>query len=159
VPAPSCDLDRRRILFGLVWTAGCASTSGEQAFETDYVVGAIYLTRQDCLIERSGTLSDHLLLRPLQPPLSAADYERDPSRWPSARGVLLAGTRLRIARLARREWPGLETVGEVYADIIDGPHAGRTVELSFISRNVQLSAPPIRAQWVDPGELQRVDPR
>jgi hypothetical protein len=53
----------------------------------------------------------------------------------------------------------LETIGEVYADIIDGPHAGCTVELSFISRNVQLSAPPIRAQWVDPGELQRVDPR
>jgi hypothetical protein len=140
----------------LAWIAGCASTSG--AFETDYVVGAVYVTRQDRLIERSGTLSDRFVLRPLQPPGSAADYERDPSRWPSARGFLRVGTRLRIVRLARREWPGLETIGEVYADIIDGPHSGLTVELSFISRNVQMSAPAIRAQWVDPGELQRVDP-
>ena len=81
-------------------------------------------------------------------------YRADPGRWPKILGILPAGTRVRLDRIERHRYPGLEDWYEAVGTLQDGPFAGRKVNLGFISASVGDS----RMLRVNPAELRRVAP-
>jgi hypothetical protein len=142
---------RRLGVLVLVLASGCTLTrvdiAGKPQYPTDYAVGQVLRLKQALILERpGGTLS-------FSPPCLLKDA-RDTRR---VIGVVESGTTLRVTRIMRGRYPGLESWGEVNAEILSGPYRGREVEITAISRQVQQEKPPVRVPWIDPNLLQRVE--
>jgi len=77
------------------------------------------------------------------------EYWSDPRRWPKIRGILPAGTRIRLERIEHRTFPGLEVWYEATGLIESGEFRGRNVNLVGISSRVGAT----RMFRVNPADL------
>lgn len=132
----------------LLLVSGCAlvrvDVTDQQQYPTDYRAGQVFRLKQALTLEHpAGTLS-----------FSEPELHRHTVHAERVIGVVDAGTTLRVTRVLRGRYPGLESWGEVYGEILDGPFRGRSVELTAISRQVPQQQPPIRMPWVDPDLLE-----
>lgn len=88
--------------------------------------------------------------------MTVAEYKADPKLDPDIMGVVDAGTRLRATRIRKKVYAKHDVEHfVVYAVILDGPHAGETVEITELSLHVESGAWPLK-----PNELllRRVTP-
>lgn len=83
-------------------------------------------------------------------PRSMEEYRAGRSRWPKIRGILAAGTRVRLDRIERHRYPGLEDWYEARGVVESGPFRGQEVNLGFISSGVAET----RMLRVNPDELR-----
>jgi len=147
-------LTQRLLPYLLLMMTGCASVrvdvTGDRLYTTDYREGQILRLKQDLTLERPGGTLNFSEPRLRKPAPSTVGSE-------GALGVVAAGTTLRITRLVRGRYPGLESWGEVFAEIRDGPYRGRRVEITAVSRQVQQQEPAIRMPWVNPELLKPVE--
>jgi hypothetical protein len=172
-------MTRRWLVFAVsaMAASACASTDTSTARQyglaTNYEVGAIYELLNDRLLDRTGTLSGvtrarrpaegsyvrSLWSRALVPaPASIEDYENNPSQWPSIKGVLRRGAQLRVTRIDYNSpFLTLDAWLDVYAEVLDGPLRGESVDLLLISRRQREGdASAHRVVDVDPSELRQV---
>lgn len=152
----------------ILFVTGCApiyrDVSNNPPYPTDYVAGAVYSLKHDRFVERpAGALSfaplivtavSNAYIYP-DAPRSAAEYQRDPGRWSKIVGVMPSGTRLRVTQVRKESFLFLDTVFSVFAEVLDGPFAGKTVEISWISKGNTEN----RMLTVDPNELERIEIR
>lgn len=135
----------------LLLATGCAlvrvDITGHKQYPTDYRAGQILRLKQDLTLERpGGTLN-----------FSEPRLRKRTLNDRRVMGVVAAGSTLRVTRLVRGRYPGLESWGEVYAEILNGPYRGRRVEITSVSRQVQQQQPAIRMPWVDPVLLEQIE--
>jgi hypothetical protein len=142
--------------------ASCSSRvvdlAGPAGLGTDYVQGAVYELLKDRFLESPSGWSggpDNIVASPLTysyeaKPRSVEAYLADPARWPRIHGVLPAGTRVRLERITRRRYPGLEDTYEATGILESGRFSGRRVSLDWISQSVSGTRMP----RVDPQELR-----
>ena len=142
--------------------AACASTivdpGGPSGLGTDYVQGAVYVLLNDRYLDTPQGWPSPPLVVVASPhsylygvaPRSMDEYRSDPARWPKIRGILPAGTRVRLDRIEHHRYPGLEDWYEVTGTIESGDFRGREVNLGFISSGV----PGSRMYRVNPEELR-----
>ena len=142
--------------------AACSSTvvdpGGPGGLGTDYVKGAVYVLLNDRYLDTPQgwptpplviVASPHSYLYGVAP-RSMDEYRSDPGRWPRIRGILPAGTRIRLDRIEHRTYPGLEDWYETTGIIESGEFRGREVNLAFISSRVGDT----RMHRLDPAELR-----
>jgi hypothetical protein len=153
------------IASGLLLTllAACASTivdpGGPSGLGTDYVQGAVYVLLNDRYLDTPQGWPRAALVVVASPhsypyglaPRSMDEYRSDPERWPKIRGIVPAGTRVRLDRIERHRYPGLEDWYEATGTIENGEFRGREANLGFISSGV----PGSRMHLVNPEELRR----
>ena len=155
------------IASGLLVTllAACSSTvvdPGTPAgLGTDYVQGAVYLLLHDRYLDTPQGWPRPPFVIVASPhsypygasPRSMDDYRSNPGGWPKIRGILPAGTRIRLDRIERHRYPGLETWYTATGTIESGEFRGVEVNLAFISATV----PGSRMHRVNPQELKRAE--
>lgn len=135
----------RALLFVLAAAclASCSGTQLQSLPDTPlgpgYRIGMQLELRAERMLERPpGTLSQgppNLVREPMSAePASLGDFRRNSGAYPNIIGVLPAGTRLEVAAIERRTYPGLEPWYEVRARVIDGLFAGRLVSPDKLSK-------------------------
>ena len=72
-------------------------------------------------------------------PVTFAEYEGNPEQWHAkgVLGVVASGTRVKCVRLTRQSAALWGKMLVVYAEILDGPHAGTIVDIIDLSRWVK----------------------
>jgi hypothetical protein len=146
----------------LVTLIGACSSSvvdlgGPDGLGTDYVQGAVYVLLNDRYLDTpQGPPSPPLVVvaSPHSYPYGVApgsleEYRAGRSRWPKIRGILPAGTCVRLDRIEHHRYPGLDDWYEVRGILESGPFRGQEVNLGFISSGVEGS----RMLRVNPDEL------
>lgn len=122
-----------------------------------YVYDAVYELRADVFLADMKSNSEGPALAPGSElgsrkrdplwggPTTVAEYEAAPDRWPRMTDVVHSGTRLRTTRMRKeyRSKNGPEPF-VVYAEILDGPHAGETVEITELSLHVECGVWPLK---------------
>jgi hypothetical protein len=129
-----------------------------QAIWQGYWRGAVYQLKQDIFYGTAypSRLGLDDLIRPGSPlstiPGSTDSYRTDPARWPSIKGVVPTGSRLRVGRILYVQ--DLNIHDFYYVGVFDdGPIAGREVLLNEISiPKMGLGKP----RFYDPGLMERV---
>ena len=152
------------LLLGLL--AACANPGAgpgtAAGIGTDYVPGAVYVLLNDRYLDTQQgwpraqlviVASPHSYLYGVAP-RSMEEYRSNPARWPKIRGILPAGTRIRLDRIEHHQYPGLEDWYVATGTIESGEFRGREVNLGFISSGV----PGSRMHGVNPEELRRDGP-
>jgi hypothetical protein len=67
-------------------------------------------------------------------PTTPEAYKQDPGKWPEMDDTVDAGTRLRVTRMRKKTYALGDVESHiVFAEIIDGPHEGETVEITELS--------------------------
>jgi len=142
--------------------AACTSTivdpGGPAGLGSDYAQGAVYVLLNDRYLDTPQGWPTPQLVILASPhsyvfgvaPRSMDEYRSAPGRWPKIRGILPAGTRIRLERIEHRTYPGLEDWYEVTGLIESGEFRGRRVNLGFISSGVGET----RMYRVNPDELR-----
>lgn len=132
-----------------------------------YVHGAVYQLQTDVFLADLKYYSHGLALAPgpdVRPrkrdphwggPATVREYRANPESWPGMQGIVDAGTRLRTTRLRKKVY----AMGDVeafvlYAEIMDGPYAGRTVEITELSLHTDRGKWPLKP---NPSLLQLVE--
>lgn len=140
----------------------CTSTivdpRGPAGLGSDFVQGAVYVLLNDRYLDTPQGWPTPPLVILASPgsydygvaPRSMDEYRSDPRRWPKIRGILPAGTRIRLERIEHRTYPGLEDWYEATGLVESGEFQGRKVNLGFISSGVGDT----RMYRVNPAELR-----
>jgi hypothetical protein len=144
--------------------AACSSTvvdlGSSSGMGTDYRQGAVavYVLLHDRYLDTPQGWPTPPLVIVASPhsydygeqPQSMDQYRSDPERWPKLRGIVTAGTRIRLDRIEHHRYPGLEDWYEITGTIESGEFQGSKVDLAFISSGV----PGSRMWRVNPEELR-----
>jgi hypothetical protein len=142
--------------------AACSSAvvdlGGPEGLGSDYVQGAVYVLLNDRYLDTPQGWPSQPLVIVASPhsyaygvaPGSMEEYRAGRSRWPKIRGILPAGTRVRLDRMEHHRYPGLEDWYEATGIVESGPFRGEKVNLGFISSGVSGS----RMLRVNPEELR-----
>jgi len=121
---------------------------------SDYVIGRTYALKQDVFIFSADfdySKVRHELNVPgknQNGPRSIEAYRQgDKRKWRSLKGVIEAGTNLRVTRLELLKAPVIGHFIRVEADILNGEFSGTPVGIKFISNNEYA---PVRVPRIVP---------
>jgi hypothetical protein len=133
-----------------MWGTGCVSDiSHNLRYPTDYVVGGIYRLKQPVFAEKAyskflGTYGPYISLTLSKTfgyhygmvPLSVADYERSPGKWPRIVGVAKPGTLIEITKIELENHLENGPMIWVRGRLLNLDWAKKTADLKFISKHV-----------------------
>lgn len=150
-----------------VWlvASGCVTTSetvSPGVFRTPYAVSQVYEVVQEVFLVQLRT-ADGWKTRAERPgkhqdvPSTVSAYRAAVSQWPQVLGVVPSGSRVTISELRLTRNPTLGNAVYVFGKLNDGIHAGKEIDLTFISEQVTQSAPPALVPTPDPALLTLVD--
>jgi hypothetical protein len=79
-------------------------------------------------------------------PTTAEEYRMEPEKWPEVMALVDAGTRLRCVQLKRCTYlyQDNEISYVIFAEILDGSHAGQTVEITELTAFVDSDTRRLR---------------
>lgn len=112
----------------LTGCCGSRDVTNDPEFNKGFVPGQTYRLLQDVFIDESGRL---VLPRHSSIPPTAAHYYARPTDWPEVKGVVEAGSEVRVERLMMGPW-NVRTV-LIEGKVLTGKQAGKEVTLQSLS--------------------------
>jgi hypothetical protein len=134
--------------------AGCATDiTHDNRYDTDYVVGGMYRVQHELLLLDLNGLAIAVPRTEGELGMDVADARKSIQDFVN---YVPAGTLIRFERLIREHNVEMGDLVWAKGRFVDGPYAGKVVELYFASKTERTSYPHI--PQVDSNALQRIDP-